>query len=59
MTSDAISIAMAKDPAQRYVTYGQFVMALEAARTQLLLGNLKHQQDDERKEGGRSSWWRR
>jgi len=58
LTSDAITIAMAKDPAQRYATYGQFQMALENARSQLLIEDLKHQQKEERKEHGRS-WWRR
>lgn len=36
-TNDAICIAMAKDPAQRYQTYDQFIMALEAARSYLLV----------------------
>jgi serine/threonine protein kinase len=57
-TSDAIVIAMAKDPAQRHGSYGEFVVALENARTQLLLQDLKHQQQAERKDQGRS-WWRR
>jgi serine/threonine protein kinase len=58
LTSDAIAIAMAKDPAQRYVSYAQFQMALENARSQLLIEDLKHQQKEERREQGRS-WWRR
>ncbi len=58
LTSDAIATAMAKQPAQRFATYGQFQMALENARSQLLVEGLKHQQDEERKEHGRS-WWRR
>jgi serine/threonine protein kinase len=58
LTSDAIAIAMAKDPAQRYATYGQFQMALENARSQLLIEDLKNQQQEERKGHGRS-WWRR
>ncbi len=37
-TSDAIYRAMAKDPAQRYPSYGEFIMALESARSQLLVG---------------------
>lgn len=57
LTSDAIAIAMAKDPAQRYATYGQFQMALEQARSQLLIEDLKHQQKEERRE--HRSWWRR
>lgn len=58
LTSDAISIAMAKDPNERFASYGQLQMALENARSQLLLEGLKHQQQAERKEQGRS-WWRR
>ncbi len=58
LTSDAILVAMAKSPNQRFATYGQFQMALENARSQLLLENLKHQQQEERKDQGRS-WWRR
>ncbi len=58
LTSDAIAISMAKDPAQRYATYAQFQMALENARSQYLLQGVKSQQEDEGKNPGRS-WWRR
>ncbi len=56
-TSDTIQIAMAKHPSQRYATYGDLTMALTAARSQLLLEDLKHQQREER--GHSKSWWRR
>lgn len=36
-TSDAIYHAMAKDPAHRYQSYADFIMALESARSQLLV----------------------
>ena len=36
-TSDAIYHAMAKDPAHRYQSYSDFIMALESARSQLLV----------------------
>ena len=36
-TSDAITRAMAKDPAMRFQSYDEFSMALEAARSHLLL----------------------
>ena len=36
-TSDAIYRAMAKDPAHRYPNYAEFIMALESARSQLLV----------------------
>ena len=55
LTSDAILIAMAKDPNRRYEAYGQLRMALENARSQLLLEGIKHQKDN--REG--KSWWRR
>ena len=58
LTSDAIVTAMAKQPGERFSTYGQFQMAMENARSQLLVEGLKHQQDEERKDQGRS-WWRR
>jgi serine/threonine-protein kinase len=56
-TSDAIAAAMAKDPGQRFATYGDLVMALTAARSQLLVEGLRHQQQEERGHG--RSWWRR
>ncbi len=36
-TSDALSISMAKNPGERYATYDDFIMALTAARSQLLV----------------------
>jgi serine/threonine protein kinase len=57
LTSDAITIAMAKDPSQRFGDYAQLRMALENARSQLLIQDLKHQQQNERKQT--RSWWRR
>ncbi len=36
-TSDAIYHAMAKEPAHRYQSYSDFIMALEGARSQLLV----------------------
>jgi eukaryotic-like serine/threonine-protein kinase len=59
-TSDAIATAMAKDPAQRFTTYFDFKMALEAARAQFLLQNQSSAAPDEEEGKGRSrSWWRR
>jgi hypothetical protein len=40
-TSDAILIALAKDPAQRYQTYDDFIMAMTAARSQLLVNQFR------------------
>jgi serine/threonine protein kinase len=56
LTSDAIVTAMAKDPNQRFATYAELQMALENARSQLLVDSLRHRQEAERKEG---RWWRR
>src|SRR6266567_4766379 len=55
-TSEALVIAMAKNPAERYRTYDDFRMALENARSQLLIGQLRA-----KKETGTvgRSWWRR
>ncbi len=54
-TSDAILIAMAKNPAERFGTYDEFIMALTAARSQLLIETYRQQ-------GGHrqtKSWWKR
>ncbi|MCL4176550.1 MAG: serine/threonine protein kinase [Verrucomicrobia bacterium] len=40
-TSDAILIALAKDPTQRYQTYDDFIMAMTAARSQLLVNQFR------------------
>jgi len=55
-TSDALVIAMAKTPAERYRTYDDFRMAFESARSQLLISQLRA-----KKETGSvgRSWWRR
>ncbi len=53
-TSDAIVCAMAKNPAERYQSYDEFIMALTASRSQLLLAQLRTQNVSP----GRS-WWRR
>jgi serine/threonine protein kinase len=50
-TSDALVIALAKNPDQRYQSYDDFIMALTSARSQLLVHQLR---------GGRGGgWWRR
>src|SRR2546430_739011 len=55
-TSEALVIAMAKRPADRYRTYDDFRMAMAAAGSQLLIGQLRA-----KKETGSvgRSWWRR
>lgn len=60
-TSEALCRAMAKNPAERFQSYEEFRMALEAARSQLLISQLAGQQSPvvtAEKPAGRS-WWRR
>jgi serine/threonine protein kinase len=56
-TSEALSKAMAKDPGARYRSYDEFVMALTAARSQLLVQTFRPH-DAEGKASNRS-WWKR
>jgi eukaryotic-like serine/threonine-protein kinase len=57
-TSDAIARAMAKNPAERFETYDEFIMALTAARSHLFVEQLRQQAQGGGGESGRS-WWRR
>ena len=55
LTSNALLRAMAKHPSQRFESYDDFRMALEAARSHLLRGQVQQTgQSDPSK-----SWWRR
>ena len=54
-TSDALRVALAKNPAERYQSYDEFRMALEAARSQLLVAQLR----SDGAGGAARSWWRR
>ncbi len=57
-TSDAIATAMDKDPAQRFPSYADFKMALEASRSILLVQSMQQQSNDEA--GSRPGpWWKR
>lgn len=53
-TSEAITVAMAKNPNERYQTYDEFMMALTASRSQLLVSQLRQSQ-----QGGGRGWWKR
>ena len=53
-TADAIAIAMAKNPLERFPTYDDFRMALEAARSHLLVNTYRGGD-----EGASRSWWKR
>jgi serine/threonine protein kinase len=57
-TSDAIAKALAKDPADRFRNYDELVMALEAARTYLVVAQTQAQ-DETREPKRMTSWWKR
>lgn len=52
-TSDALVIAMAKNPRDRYQNYDDLIMALTAARSQLLVSHYRN-----KNQGQVKSWWR-
>jgi len=58
-TSDAFVKVMAKDPAERFLSYDVFIMALEAARSQLLRDRYTGGRTQEKSAKGKTSWWRR
>jgi serine/threonine protein kinase len=61
-TSDALVRAMAKDPKERFASYEEFRMALEAARSQLLIRTLTGAAPEPASEAPPSEgrrWWRR
>ena len=59
-TSDALLCAMAKRPEDRYQSYDEFIMALTASRSQLLVNHFRSQRQAEAgaKQGNGKSWWR-
>ena len=56
-TSDALVKVMAKNPAERFLSYDEFRMALEAARSQLLV--MQYQTPHVQKAKSLTSWWKR
>jgi len=61
-TSEALTRAMSKDPRQRFASYDEFIMALTAARSQLLIRQFAPQVAAETQpasSGTPRSWWRR
>jgi hypothetical protein len=48
---------MAKNPADRFQSYDEFIMALTSARSQLLVQQFTH--DESPKAHGKTGWWRR
>jgi serine/threonine protein kinase len=57
-TSDAFVKVMAKDPAERFLSYDEFIMALEGSRSQLLRDRYT-KGPSSRAAKGKTSWWRR
>jgi serine/threonine protein kinase len=55
-TSDALVRVMAKNPAERFLSYDEFRMALEASRSELLI---RQSQAPPPKPKSLTSWWRR
>ena len=59
-TSDALVKAMAKNPSDRFLSYDEFIIALEAARSLLLRERSSSPQSQHpAKSKGLTSWWRR
>jgi serine/threonine protein kinase len=57
-TSDALCRAMAKEPRDRFLSYDEFIMTLEAARS-LFLRQQNQVPDAEREPKRLTSWWKR
>jgi len=53
-TSDALVVAMAKEPTERFQSYDELIIALTAARSELLVRSY-----NQPVKGGAKSWWRR
>jgi serine/threonine protein kinase len=59
-TSDALVKAMAKNPSDRFLSYDEFILSLEAARSLLLRERSSSPQGaSSGKSKGLTSWWRR
>jgi len=60
-TSDALVKVMAKNPADRYLSYDELIMALTAARSKLLVQHYAASNQPETGKAAKSktSWWRR
>ena len=58
-TSDALVRVMAKNPANRFLSYDEFRMSLEAARSQLLIQQYAQSTQTNVSPKSKTSWWRR
>jgi serine/threonine protein kinase len=58
-TSDALVKVLAKTPADRFLSYDEFRMEFEAARTYLLIQQVNQQSPQGKGIKTKTSWWRR
>jgi serine/threonine protein kinase len=58
-TNEALCIALAKKPQERYATYDDLIMALTASRSQLLVQTFREQGTATPSTSQGRSWWRR
>jgi len=58
-TSDALVKVLAKNPADRFLSYDEFTMEFEAARTYLLVEQMNQQAPPGKGIKTKTSWWRR
>ncbi len=58
-TSDVLLRVMAKNPADRFLSYDEFRMALEAARSQLLVQKYSKGNVSAGAQKSKTSWWKR
>ena len=58
LTSNAIWRSMAKEPADRFASYEEMQMALEEARSHLLLSQVRHSQEEEIERPAGKKWWK-
>jgi serine/threonine protein kinase len=57
-TSEALCRALAKNPGDRFLSYDEFIMVLEASRSQLLF-RLNQTPDPANEPKRMTSWWKR
>jgi serine/threonine protein kinase len=57
LTSNALERAMAKHPSQRFESYDEFIMALESARSHLMVA--QYRQTESQSADPAKSWWKR
>jgi serine/threonine protein kinase len=58
-TSDVLLKALAKNPGDRFLSYDEFMFAMEYARSQLLVSRTTHPGNPPKGGKSKTSWWRR